>query len=154
MSNKNIEINNLKLDLERNNSKKEEKNTSKKISEKEKFLKPDIAPKKKKKSKKKEKKIKLLTYNIFMRPYFIKTNKSDFKDSRLKKISQIIKNYDIVCFQEIFDTLTHRHQKLINEAKDAGFKYFTDGQSPSFFSPFLIDSGLLIISKYPIIFSK
>lgn len=89
-----------------------------------------------------------------MRPYCIRTNKTDFKDSRLKNISKIIKNYDIICFQEIFDSFTHRHQKLIEEAKDSGFKYFTNGQSPSFFSPYLIDSGLLIISKYPIIFSK
>lgn len=99
-------------------------------------------------------KVKILTYNIFMRPYGIKTNKSDHKEERLSEIIQKVKNHQIVCFQEAFDTLTHRHNKLISESKKVGFKYFANGSPPGLLSPFLIDSGLLILSKFPIVFSK
>ena len=99
-------------------------------------------------------KIKILTYNIFMRPYGIKTNKSDHKEERLSEIIEKIKDHEIVCFQEAFDTFTHRHNKLIEESRKVGFKYFTNGSPPGLLSPFLIDSGLLILSKVPIVYSE
>ncbi len=43
--------------------------------------------------------IKILTYNIFIRPPPIKTNEDDYKDERLKIFMQkYISNFDIVCF--------------------------------------------------------
>lgn len=103
---------------------------------------------------KKENQIKILTYNILMRPYLIKTNKSDFKSSRLPKLINSIKNHDIVCFQESFDNFTHRKHSLIKLASKIGFKYTALPKPPNFTSPYLVDSGLIILSKFPIIDSK
>lgn len=57
---------------------------------------------------KKAEKIKLLTYNVFLRPPPIKTNEDDFKNERLNDIFDRIGHYDIVCFQEMFQTATFR----------------------------------------------
>ena len=96
--------------------------------------------------------VRLLTYNVFMRPYFIKTNKSDYKSERLKQIGRsVLPHYDIVCFEEMFDTLTHRRHSMLKMAQKAGFGYFVQSDPPSFGRSSLIDGGLLILSRYPIV---
>ena len=54
------------------------------------------------------KNIKLLTYNVFLRPPPIKTNEDDFKHQRLNDILDEIAQFDIVCFQEMFQTASFR----------------------------------------------
>ena len=95
--------------------------------------------------------ISLLTYNFFCRPPPIKTNKSDYKDARLNDFYQQLENYDIICFQELFTTLNDRKHRMIQEGSRQGLKYYLAAKVPSFFSRYLIDSGLLILSRYPII---
>ena len=95
--------------------------------------------------------ISLLTYNFFCRPPPIKTNKSDYKDARLLDFFQQLENYDIICFQELFTTLNDRKHKMIQEGSRQGLKYYLTAKVPSFFSRYLIDSGLLILSRYRII---
>ena len=95
--------------------------------------------------------ISLLTYNFFCRPPPIKTNKSDYKDARLLDFFQQLENYDIICFQELFTTLNDRKHKMIQEGSRQGLKYYLAAKVPSFFSRYLIDSGLLILSRYRII---
>ena len=94
--------------------------------------------------------IKILTYNIFMRPYLIKNNADDHKETRLDMLIQIFRDYDVVCLQEIFDVFTHRRQKLLRKAEKVGFKYFVQSDSPGLLEPYLIDGGLLVLSKHPI----
>jgi endonuclease/exonuclease/phosphatase family metal-dependent hydrolase len=102
----------------------------------------------------KKKEIKIITYNIFMRPYLIKTNDSDYKDKRLPLIAKYISSYDIVCLQEVFDNFTHRKHELLIWAKKLGFNYFAHLPNPDFTSDFIVDGGLLILSKFPILFSE
>jgi len=52
--------------------------------------------------------IRLLTYNMFMRPPPVKTNATDFKDARLDEFVKQLDNFDIICFQEVFTTLNTR----------------------------------------------
>ena len=42
--------------------------------------------------------IRLLTYNMFMRPPPVKTNATDFKDARLDEFVKQLDNFDIICF--------------------------------------------------------
>jgi len=95
--------------------------------------------------------ISLLTYNFFCRPPPIKTNKSDYKDARLNDFYQQLENYDIICFQELFTTLNDRKHRMIREGAKVGLKYYYSSKVPSFFSKYLCDSGLLILSKYEIV---
>lgn len=52
--------------------------------------------------------VRLLTYNMFMRPPPVKTNATDFKDARLDEFVKQLDNFDIICFQEVFTTLNTR----------------------------------------------
>ena len=93
----------------------------------------------------------LLTYNFFCRPPPVHTNKSDYKDSRLKDFAKQLPNFDIICFQELFTTLNDRKHRMIREGAKVGLKYYLSSKVPSFFSKYLVDSGLLILSRYPIV---
>ena len=95
--------------------------------------------------------IRLLTYNIFCRPPPINTNGDDYKDNRLKDFIEQLPNFDIICFQELFTTLNDRKHKMIREGGKAGLKYYLASKVPSFFSEYLVDSGLLILSRYEIV---
>ncbi len=99
-------------------------------------------------------KIKLLTYNFFLRPPPIKTNSDDYKEERLIDFLDYLPDFDIICFQEMFGTFHDRKKKMIKAAKENGYLYYLTSKSPSFFSKFLIDGGLLLISRFPIIENK
>lgn len=95
--------------------------------------------------------IRLLTYNFFCRPPPVKTNKDDYKDSRLKDFLEQLPNFDIICFQELFTTFNDRKHRMIREAAKVGLKYYLSSKVPSFFSKYIVDSGLLILSRFEIV---
>ena len=103
-----------------------------------------------------DKPIRLLTYNVFMRP--VVGDYTDRKDERLEHIIEAIMKYDIVCFQELFSTFNSRRDKLLSFASECNFKYASVPPCPTFFQSIFertpINSGLLIISKMPIVASK
>lgn len=92
--------------------------------------------------------IRILSYNIFLRPPPIKNNDNDWKDERLDDFIKQIYNYDIICLQEMFATFSSRKFKIIRAAAQAGFFFYVETESPSFFSTHLVDGGLLILSRY------
>ncbi len=97
------------------------------------------------------KNIKLLTYNIFLRPPPVKNNESDWKDERVIEFSKVLNEFDIILLQEMFAGFNNRKQQIIKYANLNGIFYFTDSPSPSFFSKTIVDGGLLILSRFPII---
>ena len=46
--------------------------------------------------------IRLLTYNIFLRPPFIRNNADDYKNERFEDFLEQIDNYDVIALQEMF----------------------------------------------------
>jgi len=98
--------------------------------------------------------INLLALNIFLRPPFIKNNLSDHKDARLNEFINLLPEFDIICLEEMFSFLNTRKHKLIREAEKVGFHHYADSTSPSFLSSFLVDGGLLILSRFPILASE
>ena len=60
--------------------------------------------------------IRLLTYNVFLRPPPIKTNADDYKEERFNQIMNIIDDYDILCFQEMFQSASFRPERIIQAA--------------------------------------
>ena len=91
--------------------------------------------------------IRILAYNIFLRPPLIKNNRSDYKDERLKGFIKLLPEFDIICLQEMFGFLNKRKHKLIRCATKAGFLYYAGSSSPSFFTSFVVDGGLLVLSR-------
>ena len=95
--------------------------------------------------------IRLLIYNIFCRPPPVNSNNGDYKDARIKDFLEQMPNFDIICFQELFTTLNDRKHRIIREGAKMGLKYYASPKVPSFFSKYLVDSGLLILSRYKIV---
>jgi sphingomyelin phosphodiesterase len=84
----------------------------------------------------------------------VKNVDNDWKDERLEAFiaSNKLADYDIICFQEIFDFLNfNRRQKLITYAQKAGYFYHAVSDPAPIFSNAFIDGGLLTISRFPII---
>ncbi|KAL4438416.1 hypothetical protein ABPG74_009455 [Tetrahymena malaccensis] len=95
--------------------------------------------------------VRVLTYNIFLRPPPIKNNKDDYKNERTKLFLNSISDFDIICLQELFGFLNQRKHKIIFNAMKQGYFYHATSPSPSFFSSYLVDGGLVTISRHPII---
>eukprot|EP01132_Coremiostelium_polycephalum_P002950 gene2950-3682_t len=64
----------------------------------------------------------------------------------------ILSQYDIICFQELFSAFSFRQKRFIEKAKKQGFLYSSTSPLPAYFkSTFLVDGGLVVLSKYPIV---
>ena len=97
------------------------------------------------------KSLKLLSYNIFIRPPGINNNGNDYKSDRIGLIADRMRKYDVVCFQEMFSQLSTRRQQIVKKLQDFGLSYanYPDGPSPLALT--LIGSGLMTASRLPII---
>jgi len=95
----------------------------------------------------KRKNVKILTYNIFLRPPLLKNNEDDYKDERARDFEHLLNDYDIICLQEIFSAFNNRKHNIIRAATQSGFFYYVDTSSPIFLSNYLVDGGLLILSR-------
>lgn len=97
-------------------------------------------------------KIRFLSLNLFLRPPPICTNETDYKDARSRYFSSILlRKYDIICLQEVFSALSNRRKKIIEKAMEQKFKYIVGSPDPPILSGCILDCGLLILSKYPIV---
>ncbi|KAJ3026123.1 UNVERIFIED_CONTAM: ribosomal 40S subunit protein S1B [Siphonaria sp. JEL0065] len=95
--------------------------------------------------------VRILSYNIFLRPPGITSNTSDYKNARLNHFaSTILTSYDIVCLQEIYSSGSTRLSKLLLQAKKYGFNYHVASPSKGILNT-SVDGGLLILSRYPIV---
>lgn len=99
------------------------------------------------------KELRLLSFNAFCRPPGIKNKENDWKTERLTYMAKHeIQNYDIVAMQELFGTFSGRRDTFLKSCADSGHGYYVTSPKPSW--KFLIDGGLAIVSKYPIVESE
>ena len=95
--------------------------------------------------------IKLLTYNMFLRP-LVNTNESDYKYERLDAFTKhYIEEFDIVCLQEVFEGFNSFKATLISKASEVGSIDSAIPTRPGFFDSNTIDGGLVILSKFSIV---
>ncbi|TDH71841.1 hypothetical protein CCR75_005246 [Bremia lactucae] len=96
----------------------------------------------------------VLSLNIFCRPEGIHSGQwfhaGDNKDLRVALLLRKMANFDVVILQEMFEAGL-RHSRFIREARAIGFHYHCGSIWPRFFDTRLIDGGLLILSRYPIV---
>ncbi|KAM9958641.1 hypothetical protein ACTFIW_012230 [Dictyostelium discoideum] len=79
-------------------------------------------------------------------------NSSDYQSIAPSK--SILAQYDIICLQELFSAFSYRQRRFIEKAEQQGFQYYATSPSPPYLrSTFLVDGGLTVISKYPIVAS-
>jgi endonuclease/exonuclease/phosphatase family metal-dependent hydrolase len=97
--------------------------------------------------------VRLLTYNVYLRPPGIKSNKGDFKNERIDHfIKHQLNNYDVVCFQECFSFGSGRQDRVLDAARAMGLEYAQHSQHKCF-CELSIDGGLVVLSRFPIITS-
>lgn len=96
-------------------------------------------------------KIKLFSFNAYLRPPPISHCHSDCKEQRAYILSEIIPHFDIVLLQEMYSCLNSRCHNIIYKAKQRGLEYSYCNNYPTIFSRHMIGDALLILSKYPII---
>ena len=59
--------------------------------------------------------VRILTLNMFLRPFFITTNGDDYRTQRLTAfVDTYCDRFDIICFQECFDWLSPWAGKMIS----------------------------------------
>ena len=96
--------------------------------------------------------VQVLCINMFLRPPFVHNNLGDLKDARtLHFCEHILPRYDILCLQEVFGTLNSRKERIIAAGKAAGLIYYAESPAPGFWSSYVTDGGLLILSRFPIV---
>lgn len=104
--------------------------------------------------------LKIMSYNFYLQSMvmFDDYKYNDCKEERfnhfIKTHSKTFDEHDIICFQEVYGTLSLYCNKIIEYAKHKEFHWFIVPEKPKFFSIKMMDSGLLILSKYPIIYAN
>ena len=96
--------------------------------------------------------MKLLTYNLFCRPPPLHDFGNDYKEERLAYFTKnFLPLYDFVCIQELFTEDNVWKFQLTEKAAELGLKYHAIGDLQSFYSPTWTDSGLITLSRFPIV---
>lgn len=110
--------------------------------------------------------VRLLTLNIFLRPFLISSYwNGEYKEERMEMfVEEYSKEYDVISMQEVFGSWSWRRERLIEMFYERGFTHFahmSDAPREHFHcskfgclkgeAPYLsTDSGILIVSRYPI----
>jgi exonuclease III len=104
-----------------------------------------------------KKNIKFMSFNFYLQSFVICDNylNGDCKYERFNHfIDNHLDNYDIICFQEVYGTLSLFCKNIIKKAKLKGFNWYIVPEKIKLNSFKFMDSGLLIISKYPILYTN
>ena len=81
------------------------------------------------------KKIKFMSFNFYLQSFILcdEYKNGDCKYERFNNfIDKYLDDYDIICFQEVYGTLSLFCNKLINRAKEKGFHWYVVPESPKF----------------------
>ncbi|KAJ0398326.1 hypothetical protein ATCC90586_001782 [Pythium insidiosum] len=91
---------------------------------------------------------------MFVRPEGIHSGHwfgaGDHKDVRVALLLRKIRDFDIVILQEMFE-IGSRQRRFVRAASELGFRYHAGSVWPMMTDRYLIDGGLLILSRYPIV---
>ena len=95
--------------------------------------------------------IKFLSYNISLYSPISSISHPLYEEPRLDHFYKDLPKYDIICLQSISSTFSENKTNLIQEAQKKGFYFYsTSNPSTNTFSSYSMESGLLILSRFPI----
>eukprot|EP00123_Amoebidium_parasiticum_P013044 comp21729_c0_seq2/m.30731 comp21729_c0_seq2/g.30731 ORF comp21729_c0_seq2/g.30731 comp21729_c0_seq2/m.30731 type:complete len:282 (-) comp21729_c0_seq2:64-909(-) len=94
--------------------------------------------------------LRLLSYNLFVRPPIINSHGTDYKDERLAMFINEVRDYDVLCLQELFNFMSTRRSDFVAKCKKQGYvdDVFIDRHIAVYF-PRIVDGGVNIISRLP-----
>eukprot|EP00906_Rhabdomonas_costata_P033707 RCo047481 len=112
--------------------------------------------------------MRVLVLNLQLLAPGISTTRNNYKDARLRYFcDEVMPRYDVLCLSEVwkayFPVLPcmnrcldsfRRPERLLEAAKAHGFDYVVRSAAPTLWSGKIWDSGLMILSRYPILKSS
>ncbi|CDW81290.1 UNKNOWN [Stylonychia lemnae] len=88
--------------------------------------------------------INLLSYNVFQVPRVASLfHPAPHPEERLLGLTNILKDYDILCFQECWGFCQERKEKIILMAQKAGYFFFRESPAPGLLTSFIGDGDAL-----------
>ena len=95
--------------------------------------------------------IKFLSYNISLYSPVSSISNPLYEEIRLQHFYKELPKYDIISLQSISSTFSEHKINLIQEAQKKGFYFYsTSNPSTNTFSSYSMESGLIILSRFPI----
>ena len=91
-------------------------------------------------------KIIFLTFDIKIKSKFLET--SENSKEKIKEFSENLKNFDIICLQNISSSFEDFNYSLIENASKNGFFFFSNSNSVDFFSSYFYENGQIILSRF------
>ena len=95
--------------------------------------------------------VKFLQIDIQMRPRLFHILKNEHNNERAKELLKLVKNYDVVSVNEIHSSTCNNVASFVQGMKDLGFKYVVGLPNIDISSLELVDGGVLLFSKLPIL---
>jgi endonuclease/exonuclease/phosphatase family metal-dependent hydrolase len=95
--------------------------------------------------------LKILQFNVFWRPNIIRFGKNEYARERAAILLERVKPYDVVCLNECFSFVGSPVSSFVKAMQAQGFRYFARSPSAALFSLEVLDSGIIVFSKYPIL---
>jgi endonuclease/exonuclease/phosphatase family metal-dependent hydrolase len=89
--------------------------------------------------------------NVFWRPAFLHPLKQEYMEERSLLLLERAGDYDVLCLNEAFQFGSRIVHNFIQRAEAIGFKYVVSGPTVPILTRKSMDSGVLILSKYPIL---
>jgi serine/threonine protein kinase len=94
--------------------------------------------------------LRVLSFNIFLRPPGVKNNTSDYKEARMAKfIETMLDKYDVIGLQEMFGYGSGRLSRLQSAAKKRGLEHSVSSPPRGLLNG-MVDGGLVVLSRHPI----
>jgi endonuclease/exonuclease/phosphatase family metal-dependent hydrolase len=95
--------------------------------------------------------LRLFQYNVYWRPWWSHIGHPEFVRDRMLDTAEIIKSYDIVCIEEAWQSGSSVVADFVRICRKTGFQGVLTGPRPPFLSNRILGSGLLLLSKFPIV---
>ena len=97
--------------------------------------------------------LKVLQYNVFWRPELSHIGREEYLRERMEEtVARIAEDgYDIIGIEEAWQLGSDLVDDFVQLMRAKGYKYIVSGEVPGVLTRICLDSGLLLISKFPIV---
>jgi len=88
---------------------------------------------------------------VFWRPNIAHLKRKEYSTQRAQELLNKIDDYDVICLNEAFACIGSPINDFISAARKKGFVYVARPSPCEIFSIYVVDSGVIILSKLPIL---
>ena len=97
--------------------------------------------------------VKFLQVDIQMRPKLFHPLKNEYNNERADELLKLVKEFDVVAVNEIHSSVSNNVARFVKGMRDLGFIYSVGLPNIEYSTLELVDGGLILFSKLPILHS-